>query len=144
MKKIINGRMYDTDTAKNRGSWWNGIGRNDFNHCSETLYSKRTGEFFLQGEGGPMSKYSDSTGDNSWSGGEAIIPLSVDAARAWAEDKLTADEYQDIFGEVSEDAGDGKSYLALYLPDVLIAKIRKDAQDQGITASAWIEAHLTA
>ena len=45
MKKIINGRKYDTETAKEIGYWSNGYPCSDFNHCEETLYLKKTGEY---------------------------------------------------------------------------------------------------
>ena len=101
MKKIINGKKYDTDTAKAVGTWDNGRSGRDFSHCAETLYRKRTGEYFLYGVGGPMSKYSQSNG-NTTSGGEDIRPLTEAEARKWAEEKLTAGEYEEIFGEVEE------------------------------------------
>ena len=47
MKKIIRGRQYDTDTAQRIGSWDNGLSGTDLEYTSETLYRKRTGEFFL-------------------------------------------------------------------------------------------------
>ena len=102
MKKIINGKKYDTETAKLVGSWSNNRSYRDFNYCEEHLYKKRTGEFFLYGKGGPMSKYSVSCGQNSWSGGNKIIPMTDDKAKAWAKMHLDADEYEDIFGEVEE------------------------------------------
>ena len=37
MKKIINGKKYDTETAKEVGYWNNGYPCSDFNHCEETL-----------------------------------------------------------------------------------------------------------
>ena len=55
MKKILGGKKYDTETACVVGNYGNG--NSGFGTCSETLYRKRTGEFFLYGEGGPMSKY---------------------------------------------------------------------------------------
>ena len=100
MKKIINGKKYDTDTAKSMLSWSND--RTDFSYCYEELYRKKTGEFFLYGHGGPMSKYTKSCGDNSWSGAEEIIPLTEAEARQWAEEHGDADEYEAIFGEVEE------------------------------------------
>ena len=51
MKKIINGKVYDTDTAKLIGSWDNGI-YGDLDSVSEDLYRKRTGEFFIFGHEG--------------------------------------------------------------------------------------------
>jgi hypothetical protein len=101
MKKIINGKKYDTETAKCVGDWDNGYGCGDFQHVEERLYRKRTGEFFLHGEGGPMSIYAESCGDG-FCGGEKIIPLSESEAKEWAENHLDCDEYEKIFGSVDE------------------------------------------
>ena len=38
MKKIINGKQYNTDTAKYLGDWDNGYPSNDFCYCVERLY----------------------------------------------------------------------------------------------------------
>ena len=103
MKKIINGKSYDTATAKRIGSVWSSTEYvTDFNFYCEQLYKKRTGEYFLFGEGNAASKYSKSEGNNTWSGGSAIIPLTYDAAREWAEEHLDADEYESEFGAVDE------------------------------------------
>lgn len=101
MKKIIGGKKYDTNTAECVGSWDNGLNSGDFNNCSEDLYRKKTGEFFLHGEGGANSKYSKSNGNSSW-GSSDIIPLSIEEAKQWFEDYGDADEYEAIFGEVTE------------------------------------------
>lgn len=102
MKKIIGGKKYDTGTAKKMGSHsYSHPG--DFSYFSEELYRKKTGEFFLFGEGGASSKYSKSCGCNTWSGSEEIIPLTELEAKKWAEKHLTADEYEEIFGEVTEE-----------------------------------------
>ena len=106
MKKIINGKVYNTETAQEVGSWSNNLSYRDFNHCEEALYRKKTGEYFLYGVGGPRSPYAERVGDNSWSGGSAIRPLTFEEAREWAEEKLSAEEYESIFGEVSEDETD--------------------------------------
>ncbi len=102
MKKIVNSRLYDTDTAEMVGSYTNGFPPSDFNYCGEKLYRKKNGEYFIHGEGGPMTRYSVMTGQNSWSDGEDIVPLSEGGARRWAEKRLTVDEYVSIFGEVAE------------------------------------------
>ncbi len=101
MKKVINGKMYNTETATLVGSWDNGLYDRDFGRCAEDLYKKKTGEFFLCGSGGPMSKYAVCHG-NSTSGDTVIIPMTEKEARAWAEQKLSGDEYEAIFGEVEE------------------------------------------
>lgn len=136
MKKIIRGRLYDTDKAKELGcdSYSN---RRDFHYWEETLYKKRTGEFFLYGEGGPLSKYAEAVGLNEWSGGERIMPLSYAEAQEWAENHLSGDEYIDIFGEPEED--DAKQKITLSLSAAAIAKAKQEAAKAGITLSAYID-----
>ena len=101
MKKIINGRKYDTETAKDVGYWSNGYPCSDFNHCEETLYLKKTGEYFLYGEGGALTEYSRDTWDGR-TGSSQIIPMTESEAKEWAENKLSCDEYEALFGEVEE------------------------------------------
>lgn len=101
MKKIIEGKKYDTSTAEKVAGWWNHRSASDFDYCSEDLYRKRNGEFFLCGEGGARSKYAVSCGQNSWGGGEDITPLTEDEAREWVEAHAN-DKYEEIFGEVAE------------------------------------------
>lgn len=102
MNKIIRGKKYDTETATKLAEWNNEFRRSDFNWFRETLYRKRTGEFFLYGEGGPMSKYAERAGSNGWGYGERIEPMTIEEAQEWAERYLTADEYENIFGAVEE------------------------------------------
>lgn len=101
MKKIINGKKYNTETAKECGSYWNGLSVRDFSHFYETLYKKKTGEFFLHGQGGPSSRYHGHCGDLCC-GGQKIVPLTIDEAKEWVERHLDADDYEEIFGEVEE------------------------------------------
>lgn len=101
MKQVINGKMYNTETAEFMGGWSNGRTDRDFRHCSEDLYRKKNGEFFLDGEGGPMTRYAVPVGDMT-GGSSQIIPLSEAEAREWVEEHLSADEYIEIFGEPEE------------------------------------------
>ena len=140
MKKIINGKKYDTETASEVGSWSNGGGWRDFSHFEETLYRKKTGEFFLFGEGGPMTKYAVSTGQNSWSGGERIIPLTHENARKWAEEHLDGDEYEEIFGEVTED--ESKKSATFSLSISTIEHLRRKASEKGVGMSELLETIL--
>ena len=96
MKKIINGRLYNTESATRLGDWYNGYNSRDFRHCYEALYRKANGEFFLYVTGGPLSIYAKSNG-NDMCGDEDIIKMSTDEAKAWAEKRLTADEYLELF-----------------------------------------------
>ena len=142
MKKIIEGKLYDTDTAKEVGMWANAGSWRDFSHMVERLYRKRTGEFFLHGQGGPATKYAESTGQNSWSGGSKIIPLTVASARKWAEEHLDADEYAEIFGMPEEDS-DERTTLCVRLPASLAARIKSNASEEGLSLTAYLEKILS-
>ena len=104
MKKIIRGRQYDTDTAQRIGSWDNGLSGTDLEYTDETLYRKRTREYFIEGRGGARSRYSEVDG-NMMAPGCQIIPLSFDQAKSWAEEHLTPKEYESEFGAANADAG---------------------------------------
>ena len=139
MKKIINGKLYNTDTAKRLGEWANDITDN-LHWVSETLYQKQRGEFFLHGEGGPSSKYAESIGQGSWSSGEKIIPLSYDAAQAWAEEHLDANAYQATFGPVEED--DSTVRMLISLPASVAERVKREAAQSGMSTSAYIVSKL--
>lgn len=94
MKKIINGRLYDTETAKEIGTYSNGY--TGIQRCVEVLYQKKTGEFFLNGYGGAMSKYSERC-DGGWSGNDVIIPFSESEAKQWVEKNLSANKYLELW-----------------------------------------------
>lgn len=137
MNKIINGKVYNTDTARKIGTWSNGADRTDFSWVEETLYQKKTGEFFLRGQGGPNTRYAQQLEASRWTGGETISLVSYDSARQWAEDHLTADQYQAVFGEVAED--DSRTTLLLSLPASTVKKIKQDAAQAGMTVSAYVK-----
>ena len=137
MKKIINNKVYDTETAQELASWASTWDTPDFYHVCETLYRKRTGEYFLYGAGGPMTQYARTIGQNEWSGGEKIIPLSAENARNWAEEHLDGDEYESIFGLPDEDAD--PVMLSVMLPADLSALIRQKAVEKGISLTAYVE-----
>jgi len=98
MRQIIDGKLYDTDTATELASWANTYNGGDFHSCEESLHRTKKGKFFLYGESGALGKYSVAVGNNGSGGGSALVPLTDDAAREWAESKIDADEYIAIFG----------------------------------------------
>ncbi|WP_146227926.1 hypothetical protein [Rhodobacter viridis] len=103
MKRIINGKRYDTDSANYIGTYAHGH-PGDFGWFEEDLYRTSKGEYFIAGEGGAMSKYARSAGGNSWSGGSAITPIEKQYAFAWAQECLSADEVDQEFGDEISDA----------------------------------------
>ena len=137
MKKIINGKLYDTETAREIACKSHGEGPRDFRYYVETLYKKRTGEYFLYGEGGPMSRYAKSCGLNRWTGGEQIQPLDYKSATKWGEENMDADDYQEEFGPVAE--GDGeRTTRSISIDSAIAEKIRREAQEAGVSVSALI------
>ena len=101
MKKIIGGKKYDTETAKQVSKTWS-AGEGSLGWTEETLYRKKTGEYFLHGEGGPQTRYAEAYGQSGWTGGERIMPLTYDEASEWAEQHMDADAYIAAFGDPGE------------------------------------------
>ena len=85
MKEVrIDGKRYNINTAEFIASWDNDLPYMDFGYLKETLYRKRTGEFFLYGEGGARTKYGRVDDDGrTYIGSENIIPLTDAEARTW-------------------------------------------------------------
>ena len=102
MKRVIDKKMYNTETAEQLGHYWNGLGPSDFRNLEETLYKTKKGVYFIHGSGGPLTKYAVAAGSNSTSGSDQIIPLSRREAIQWAEDN----EVTNLFEPGSEFADD--------------------------------------
>mgnify|MGYP004476383771 CR=1 FL=1 len=102
MRKILHGKLYDTDTARYIGSKQSIYYKSDYRYFEEGLYKKKTGEFFLYGEGGPASRYAEYLESGGCIGGKQIIPLSENEAKEWAEKNLTVGEYEELFGICEE------------------------------------------
>lgn len=128
MKKIIGGRRYNTDTAKYIGSAQSNCGVTDFKYFEESLYLKKTGEFFLHGKGGPASKYAKEFDGSMW-GDEKIIPISLEEARAWGEKYLSPDEYEEVFEIKEEDS----ILFSVLLPETLYAELKAEAEEKGVS-----------
>ena len=137
MKRIINQKRYNTEKAEKVGEYWNGLSKSDFGHITETLYRKRTGEFFLHGQGGANTKYAKAVGTNCWQGDERLMPLEFEAARKWAEEHLDADQYEEIFGAVTED--DSRKVVTLSLTMTAIEKLKKATSKLGMTQSDIVD-----
>lgn len=137
MKKFVKGKIYDTDTAVKVGYWDNGCAGSDPRNCAETLYRKKTGEYFLHGSGGPRTKYAKSCGDNYWSRDEDIIPLSYDAAQRWAAENLSGEDYEAIFGPVAED--EFRAKITVAISAAAAEKLRRKSSETGCTIGDIIE-----
>lgn len=108
MKKIINGTLCNTETAKPLGEYENLADPTDSAWYLERLYVTRSGKYFLHGSGNAMSLYSKALG-NGWTKGtnEIILLDGADAARKWAEEHFKADDYIAAFGNPDEGEKNG-------------------------------------
>lgn len=84
MKQVIDGKLYDTETATKIGSYWNGLSTSDFRRVSEELYRTKSGNYL-------------------W-GSSRIIPLSKEEAFEWAQQHLSTDEVLKEFPDMIEEA----------------------------------------
>lgn len=101
MRRIINGKVYDTATATLVGDYQH-LDCRDWEYEREELYIKSTGEWFLYCEGGPNSRYGERCGANRRCSGEVIKPFAKGQARKWLEDNNYIDKYIEYFGQPEE------------------------------------------
>lgn len=128
MKRIINGKRYDTDTAKFIKTYSSGLSISDFRYYDESLYLKKTGEFFLYATGNGASKYAGQYGDLRGPG-EKIVPLTLYEAKAWVEKIEDPDLYEELF-DVEEESNIAFSLL---LPENLYKMLDDKSVEDGIT-----------
>lgn len=108
MRAVIEGKRYDTETAQligesdNLGQGVDSI--SDFGYWEAGLYRTKNGRYFLAGEGGAASMFSQPVGQNSWGGGSGIKPLDKDQALEWAERHLKPEVVEQWFADEIEDA----------------------------------------
>lgn len=140
MKKVIDGKLYDTEKAAIVRSWDNGLAADDFDWISETLHRKRTGEFFLHLEGGARTPLAERVEQNSWAGGEKVQPLSFDQAKEWAERRLSGEAYEEIFGTPEE----GTATISAVVSAAAKAKLDNAAAKKGSSRSDILEDLLMA
>lgn len=96
MKRIVDGKRYDTDTAEVVATYeYRRSG--DFNWYEETLYRTKKGAWFLAGEGGARSKYGERVDQSTWGPGEGLQVLSEAEAREWLEQYGDADTFETWF-----------------------------------------------
>jgi hypothetical protein len=105
MKRIIDGKRYDTATAtyicdcSPRGFYGG-----DFRYEDTGLYRTPRGNWFLSGRGGPMSRWARSSGLNGRTDGSGVAPLDLDEARSFLERHGDPDDVEKFFGAELVDA----------------------------------------
>lgn len=85
MKRVIDGKVYDTETATAICELACHYYQGDFNWHDTRLYRTQRGAYFLAGDGGPMSMWAVPEGSNGYSGGSGLSVIDADEAREHAE-----------------------------------------------------------
>ena len=104
MKKIIDGKIYNTETAECLCDVGNNLGSSDFSHNRSELFVTKKGAFFVAGGGGPLSRWAVSVGNNSTGGSVGIYLVTRDEARAFLEND---DAGEELFARLGFDVENG-------------------------------------
>lgn len=141
MKKVFNGKSFNTETAKELGTIYSAALPDSLEYFSETLYLTKSGNYFIHGAGGPRSPYYDIKTVNGITGsvaGEHIRPVSPDEARAWGKEHLAADEYTALF-EIDMESVDTKEKMSIVVSAACKSRLRRIRERTGKTFSQIIE-----
>ncbi|MBW2631253.1 MAG: hypothetical protein JRC90_05745 [Deltaproteobacteria bacterium] len=102
MKRIIDGKVYDTETAEliEEESFSN---PRDFHHTFQSLYKTKKGAYFFHGGGGPMTEYAIDLGNNNTGGSSNIWIVEQEDALKWLG-KVNPEKALELFPDAFEDA----------------------------------------
>ena len=103
MKRIIDGKTYNTKTATLICDTSNEYSRSDFKFESSDLYVTKKGAYFIAGSGGALSRFARRVSDG-YCGGEGIIPISREDALSECERHGDTDDAAEFFGGMLTDA----------------------------------------
>jgi hypothetical protein len=101
MKKIITGKLYDTENADfvvDLSATKHGR-EQDFDFDSTGLYRSPKGQFFIAGRGGANSRWRRKVDTSTWTAGEGLELVTDDEARELVAECGTTDDYRQWFGE---------------------------------------------
>jgi hypothetical protein len=103
MRKVLNGKIWDTSKATALCEIWTGTGIKDFKHMDCTLFvTPRSKSFFLAGYGGGLTVFSKTLADGSISGSEGIVPIDADMARRLCEEQDVDVETMEKYFNIEE------------------------------------------
>lgn len=86
MKKLFDGKLYNSETATLIGMWNNQCFSVSEYECV-SLYQRSKGEYFLYCVGGANSRFANAKGSD-WVAGERIVPITEQQAEVWRQAHL--------------------------------------------------------
>lgn len=96
MKKIMSGKLYDTELANKVVIADNGYEPNEPEYYQEILYKTNKGSYFLYAHGGIASKYAAHVGEKAVPG-QTMIAMTEVKAKEWALKYLDVDTFLLVF-----------------------------------------------
>ena len=140
MKRVINGKVYDTDKAEliatvDHKNIKYGFS-NDAPHETQSFYRKKTGEFFVYAPHGSLMARNIFQHDYDRYASGGFFPLTYQQAQKWAEHELSAEKWEEIFGDPEDD--NSRVSLNLSMSAAEADTIKKAAAQAGISVSAYI------
>lgn len=103
MRKVINGKVYDTDKSEEIFHWSNDYAMSDFRWREKTLYRTAKGAWFLFHEGGPMTDMATRAGD-MYTSGKDIEVLDKDDVIGFLEKHQAINTLEKYFPDYLEEA----------------------------------------
>jgi len=131
IKRIIDGKTYNTETATMLASWSSTDNPETMQRpeYGGILYQTRHGAYFVV-------QYDD--GLEPWeSGYQDLIPMDPETAQRWTEKHCSTDDVEKLFGEMPE-AGDAEAKLTLRMPESLRRRLVLIADRRQQSLNAWI------
>jgi hypothetical protein len=83
MKHYIEKKAYDEATAELIHEFESRLPRDNFRWVHEQLFKAESGQYFVVGEGGPLSHYAATEDERNWSWGRDAYLLSPEEALDW-------------------------------------------------------------
>jgi len=102
MKKVIDGKTYNTDTAMFICETGNALPNSDFKWEISSLYKTKKGAFFIAGAGGALSRFPTITGNRKTEGRGLILLTNEEALELFEKHgkaKNTKEFFDDIIVE---------------------------------------------
>ena len=131
VKRIIDGKTYNTETATKLASWSSADNPDTarFPEHGGVLFQTRFGAYFVV----QYDERQDPWDDNY----EKLIPLEPDQAQRWAEKHCSVEDVEAVFGEMPE-AGAAEAKLTLRMPEALRKRLAILAEARKQSLNAWI------
>lgn len=137
MKKIINRKLYNTDTATKIAHYELNVSKDDPTWYEEDLYRKRSGEYFIHGSGNELTRYAQTKPEIGSRAGESIVFLTYAQAEEWSKRHMPPKEYSAEFGKIKK--SDKRMHITLSISEDAADTARRNAAQCGIRLSAYIE-----